>query len=184
VLGNPIKHGTFAISYSREVLAKNASGSDMKNLTSASRGSITNSQTERSGTRGKKVETLKDKVKAITRRSSPVNLEQVIADLNPILRGFANYFRMANCTELFKDLAIWIRRRLRHKQLSDWKKPTRLHRRLRQLGYKGDFPKIRMRSWLSSRSPQASFAMPNAWLAEMGLYDLTSVATGVLPKIT
>jgi hypothetical protein len=30
VLGNPIKHGTFVISNGREVLAKNASGSDMK----------------------------------------------------------------------------------------------------------------------------------------------------------
>jgi RNA-directed DNA polymerase len=123
----------------------------------------------------KKIDAFKDQVKAITRRSSPVNMEQVIADLNPILRGFANYFRMANCKELFKDLAVWIRRRLRHKQLSDWKKPSRLHRRLRQLGYKGDFPKIRMRSWRNSRSPQASFAMPNAWLAELGLFDLTSV---------
>ncbi len=132
----------------------------------------------------KKVTALKDKVKAITRRSSPVNLEQVITDLNPILRGFANYFRMANCKELFKDLAVWIRRRLRQKQLSDWKKPERLHRRLRQLGYKGDFPKIRMRSWRNSRSPQASFAMPNAWLADLGLFDITSVETGVLPKPT
>ena len=38
VLRNPAKHGTFAISNRREVLAKSASGSDMKNLTSASRG--------------------------------------------------------------------------------------------------------------------------------------------------
>jgi hypothetical protein len=113
-----------------------------------------------------------------------VNLEQVIADLNPILRGFANYFRMANCKGVFEDLAVWIRRRLRHKQLSDWKKPERLHRRLRQLGYTGDFSKIRMRSWRNSRSPQASFAMPNAWLAELGLFDITSVETGVLPKLT
>lgn len=132
----------------------------------------------------KKVSALKDKVKAITRRSSPVNLEQVIADLNPILRGFANYFRMANCKGVLEELAVWIRRRLRQKQLSDWKKPSRLHRRLRQLGYKGDFPKLRMRSWRNSRSPQASFAMPNAWLAELGLFDITSVETGVLPKPT
>jgi RNA-directed DNA polymerase len=132
----------------------------------------------------KKVDAFKTKVKAITRRNSPVNLEQVIADLNPILRGFANYFRMANCKGAFSELAVWIRRRLRHKQLSDWKKPSRLHRRLRQLGYQGAFPKIRMRSWRNSRSPQASFAMSNTWLAELGLFDITSVETGVLPKLT
>jgi group II intron reverse transcriptase/maturase len=130
----------------------------------------------------KKIDAFTAKVKAITRRTSPVNLAQVIHDLNPVLRGFANYFRMANCKELFRDLSVWIRRRLRQKQLSDWKKPSRLHRRLRQLGYQGEFPKIRMRSWRSSRSPQASFAMPNAWLADLGLYDIASVETGVLPK--
>jgi hypothetical protein len=40
VLGNPAKCCSFVISNRREVLAKNASGSDMKNLTIASRGQI------------------------------------------------------------------------------------------------------------------------------------------------
>ena len=38
MLRNPAKHGTFVISNQREVLAKSASGSDLKNLTTASRG--------------------------------------------------------------------------------------------------------------------------------------------------
>lgn len=130
----------------------------------------------------KKVAAFKEKVKHITRRNSPVNLEQVIADLNPVLRGFANYFRIANCKGLFAKLMSWIRRRLRAKQLALWKRPGRLHRRLRQLGYQGDFPKIRMTRWRSSRSPQASWSMPNAWFRELGLFELTSVETGVLPQ--
>src|SRR6185369_14208224 len=121
------------------------------------------------------------KVKGLTHRNSPVNLEQVIADLNPVLRGFANYFRMANCQTVLRNLMSWIRRRLRAKQLALWKKPGRLHRRLRQLGYQGDFLKIRMTCWRNSRSTLASWAMPNAWLAELGLYDLAEVETGVLP---
>lgn len=136
------------------------------------------------GIQDKKINAFKAKVKAITRRNSPVNLTQVIDDLNPVLRGFANYFRMANCQAEFRDLSVWIRRRLRQKQLSDWKKPSRLHRRLRQLGYQGEFPRIRMRSWRSSRSPQANFAVPNAWLTDLGLYDIASVESGVLPKFT
>jgi RNA-directed DNA polymerase len=132
----------------------------------------------------KKVAAFKAKVKALTRRTSPVNLEKVIADLTPMLRGFANYFRMANCKGLFGELMRWIRRRLRAKQLALWKRPGRLHRRLRQLGYQGDFPKIRMACWRNSRSPQASWSMPNAWLSEQGLFDLTNVATGVLPQVT
>ena len=132
----------------------------------------------------KKVTAFKEKVRQITRRNSPVNLEQVIADLNPVLRGFANYFRMANCKGVFGELAGWIRRRLRSKQLSLWKKPQRLHRRLRQLGYGGDLSGMRMRSWRSSRSHLASWSISNAWLSQLGLFDLSAIPTGVLPQVT
>jgi RNA-directed DNA polymerase len=127
--------------------------------------------------REKKVCGLKEKVRKITRRNSPVNLEKVIKDLNPVLRGFANYFKAANCGGVFKELAMWIRRRLRAKQLKLWKKPRRLHRRLRQLGYRGEFSKIKMSSWRSSASPLASYAISNDYLRELGLFDLGRVRT-------
>lgn len=127
--------------------------------------------------REKKVCGLKDKVRKMIRRNSPVNLEKVIKDLNPVLRGFANYFRAANCAGVFKELAGWIRRRLRAKQLKLWKKPQRLHRRLRQLGYKGEFDKIKMSSWRNSASPLANYALSNDYLRELGLYDLGRVLT-------
>ena len=127
--------------------------------------------------REKKVCGFKDKVRKITRRNSPVNLVKVIKDLNPILRGFANYFKAANCGEVFKALAQWIRRRLRAKQLKLWKKPKRLHRRLRQLGYKGEFKKIKMSTWRNSASPLASWALSNDYLRELGLFDLCRVRT-------
>jgi hypothetical protein len=133
---------------------------------------------------GEKVAAFKAKVKAITRKTSPVNLAKVIADLNPVLRGWANYFRMANCKTLFGELAGWIRRRLRAKQLALWKKPERLIRRLRQVGVRGDLQKMRMTAWRTSRSSYASMAISNGYLAELGLYDITELETGVLPKAT
>ena len=113
-----------------------------------------------------------------------MSLAQVIADLNPVLRGFSTYFRMANCHGLFRELAGWIRRRLRAKQLSLWKTPARLHRRLRQLGHRDQFVAMRMRSWRSSLSPLAHWAIPTAWLRDQGLFDLASLPTGVLPQVT
>ena len=85
-----------------------------------------------------KITATKAKVKALTRRNSPVNLEELIKELNPLLRGFGNYYQMANCKGVFKELSLWIRRRLRAKQLALWKRPSRLHRRLRELGYQGE----------------------------------------------
>ncbi|MEM7784565.1 MAG: group II intron reverse transcriptase/maturase [Planctomycetota bacterium] len=128
-----------------------------------------------------KVASLKRQVKRITRRNSPVNLAKVISDLNPILRGWGNYFRMANCKTQFRELAGWIRRRLRAKQLALWKKPERLIRRLRQIGFTGELEKMRMTSWRTSRSSYAHSAISNHDLAEMGLFDLASIETGVLP---
>ena len=130
----------------------------------------------------KKVAAFKAKVKRITRRTSPVNLEKVIADLNPLLRGWGNYFRMANCKTQYAELAGWIRRRLRAKQLALWKKPDRLIRRLRQVGWQGDIQKMRMTSWRTSRSSYASMAINNGFLVELGLFDLASIKTGVLPE--
>jgi RNA-directed DNA polymerase len=126
-----------------------------------------------------KVRVFKDRVKGITRRNSPVNLERVILDLNPVCRGFAHYFRIANCSKEFKRLSEWIRRRLRAKQLALWKRPKRLHRRLRQLGYRGEFKAIKMNSWRNSASPLASYALSNQYLSSLGLFDIAKVQTGI-----
>jgi len=123
----------------------------------------------------KKVKQFKEKVKRLTNRSGGKPLWRVIAELNPLLRGFAHYFRIANGKGRFREFMTWIRRRLRAIQLRLWKKPRRLHRRLRQLGYSGEFLYIKMQSWASARSPLASMAMPNGWLYEQGLYNMELV---------
>jgi group II intron reverse transcriptase/maturase len=129
----------------------------------------------------KKLIAFKRKVKTLTRRNVGTNLQGVIRELNPVLRGFVNYFKIANCSRELKKLMGWIRRRLRCIQLKQWKKPGRLHRRLKQLGYKPPFKFIRMRSWRNARSPLASHAMPNCWFhEELGLVDLAGYETGVL----
>jgi hypothetical protein len=45
----------------------------------------------------KRLRRFKEKVRACTRRNTPVNLRKILDDLNPLLRGFANYFKVANC---------------------------------------------------------------------------------------
>ncbi|WP_025745027.1 reverse transcriptase domain-containing protein, partial [Salinivibrio costicola] len=84
----------------------------------------------------KKLARFKAKLKRMTKRNSGKPLPDIIKSLNPLLRGFSQYFRVANASREFKKLAAWLRRRLRSIQLRLWKKPSRLHRRLRQRGYK------------------------------------------------
>lgn len=125
----------------------------------------------------KKLQAFKEKIRKITRRNSPVNLEQLIAELNPLLRGFANYFRIANCKGVFRELAQWIRRRLRAKQMSLWKKAAKLHRELRRRGYRGDFKAIKMASWRNAACQLAHYALPNVHFEELGLFSMETVET-------
>lgn len=122
----------------------------------------------------------KHKVKQLTRRNGGISLAEVIKRLNPVLRGFVNYFSIANCSQLLKLLSGWIRRRLRAIQLRLWKKPRRLHRRLKQLAYKPPFKFITMNSWRSANSPLSNYSMPNQWFTELGLYSTEDVTTGWL----
>lgn len=128
----------------------------------------------------KKVVAFKAKVKGITRRNQGRNLMAIIRELNPVLRGFVNYFRVANCKGVLNDLMAWIRRRLRCIQLAQWKKPHKLHRRLKQLGYQPPFRFIRMRSWRNALSPLAHLAMPNDWFhSELKLVNMARTDVGI-----
>jgi group II intron reverse transcriptase/maturase len=89
-----------------------------------------------------KLKAFKAKVKQITRRNTEGNLGTVLKHLNPVLRGFVNYFKIANISTKLKGLASWIRRRLRCIQLKLWKKPAKIHRRLKQLRYNPRFKSI------------------------------------------
>ena len=127
----------------------------------------------------RKLKALKVKVKRITKRNGGKNLAEVLKELNPVLRGFVNYFKIANIGKILNQLSGWIRRRLRGVQLRLWKKPGKLHRRLKQLGYKPPFKFIQMNSWRNSASPLANYAMPNNWFKEIGLYQINEVKTGI-----
>jgi len=127
-----------------------------------------------------KLKALKEKVKQLTKRNGGGNLAMVLKTLNPVLRGFVNYFKIANISTILGKLLTWIRRRLRSIQLKLWKKPSRLHRRLKQLKYKPPFKFIKMSTWRNSASPLASYAMSNEWFKEIGLYPIDEVKTGVL----
>tara|TARA_R110002167_G_scaffold4648_9_gene21979 strand:+ start:7067 stop:8335 length:1269 start_codon:yes stop_codon:yes gene_type:complete len=132
----------------------------------------------------KKIERFKQRVKELTRRNGGKPLLRVFEDLNPVLRGFSEYFKVANCKGQLVRLMQWIRRRLRAIQLKLWKKPTRLHRRLRQLGYRPWFRSIKMNSWRNANSQPATAAMPNRWFhEELRLYDMAAIKTGVLVPI-
>jgi group II intron reverse transcriptase/maturase len=67
----------------------------------------------RIGVRTKALEQFKDKVRLLTRRQQGRNVDAVLVKLNPVLRGFANYFGVAEVTGLLLRLDKWVRTRIR-----------------------------------------------------------------------
>lgn len=128
----------------------------------------------------KRIKRLKDNIRNITPRNSGRNVEMMIKELNPILRGWANYFKVANCKGTYADIMAWLRRRLRMKKMKEWKSWRALHKQLRRMGYEGDFEKISMSRWRNSASPLISMALPNKWFDEMKLFDISKLQVGTL----
>jgi RNA-directed DNA polymerase len=63
--------------------------------------------------RERSLEKFKDRVRFVTRRQQGRNVDAVINDLNPVIRGFANYFGVAEVFRTFRGLDKWIRMRIR-----------------------------------------------------------------------
>ncbi|MEK3988420.1 group II intron reverse transcriptase/maturase [Robertmurraya sp. FSL R5-0851] len=132
----------------------------------------------------KKLKKFKDKVKLKTRKNQTVDIQILIQEgLNPLIRGWGNYFGKGNVKSLFKKLDSWIRRRLRMVQLRSWRHVKNLHRALRKKGWReNSLQGIRMFAWRSSKSPMVHGALDNEFFSNLGLVSLESRFTTVVPK--
>ena len=77
---------------------------------------------------------MKERVRDITTRNGGRDMIRVIQETSEFLRGWKNYFRLADTPQVFEKLDEWIRRRLRMAQLKQWKRGTTVFRELRARG--------------------------------------------------
>jgi group II intron reverse transcriptase/maturase len=82
----------------------------------------------------KALETMKERVRLMTRRTVGRSIERVAAELRSYLVGWKEYFRLAETPNVFKALDQWIRHRLRAIHLKQWKRGTTIFRELRARG--------------------------------------------------
>jgi len=62
--------------------------------------------------REKSIRRFMDQVRARTRRRIPLKTQELIAGLNPLLRGWGNYYKRAHVRKLFHRLDGWIKHRI------------------------------------------------------------------------
>jgi RNA-directed DNA polymerase len=74
----------------------------------------------------KSVDRFKDSIRRKTRRRIPLSTAELIRELNPVIRGWGEYYKRAHVRRLFNQLDRWVERRLwshRHKRwrCAGWK---------------------------------------------------------------
>ncbi|CAN5571799.1 hypothetical protein BH10BAC1_BH10BAC1_13640 [soil metagenome] len=131
--------------------------------------------------------TLKQKLKLITRKTTPSSLSERIRKLKEVQRGWINYFRMGSIYGKLKDLDGWLRNRLRYCIWHDWKKPERKRKNLIRLGidqgHAYAFSRTRMGGWRVAQSPILTTTITLKRLEKKGYESLLNYYLKVSPQL-
>jgi RNA-directed DNA polymerase len=118
-----------------------------------------------------------ERVRELTRRTRGISLQEMVEQLTQYLRGWRGYFGFCQTPSVLQELDSWVRRRLRCVQWKQWKRGKRRFAELRRLGVGKDLAAQTAGSphgpWRISRSPALSYALPNAFLKDLGLLSLS-----------
>jgi len=122
----------------------------------------------------KSIKRFKDRVRELTDRNCGKSMVQIIAQLNRFLKGWWNYYRLAEARYIFKELNNWIIRRLRCIKWKQWKNPRTKVRELRKRGishrYAVSCGNARKKHWRMSRVKWVVFALPKNYFLSLGLF--------------
>jgi len=122
----------------------------------------------------KSIKRFRKHLKELFRMGKGRNLRGFIRkDLNPVIRGWINYFRLAETKGFAEELDQWIRRRLRLILWRQWKRPWTRFKNLMKFGiaeeraaqsaFNGRGP------WLNSGRSHMNFALPKKFFDKIGL---------------
>ena len=135
----------------------------------------------------KKWKALKEKLKAITRKTTPSTFDERITKLKEIQRGWINYFRMASMQAKLNEIDRWLRNRLRYCIWEDWKKPDRRRKNLIRLGIRNGqayaWSRTRMGGWAVAQSPILGTTISLESLVRRGYESMLSYYEKVSPQL-
>ncbi len=123
------------------------------------------------------VQRLRKKMRKVIGRSARgQSIEHLIKKLTPILRGWYNYYDLAETAWSFAGPDAYIRRRIRWLYWRHWKTPRTRRKRLIALGLRPEQARKTAYSncgpWRSSCIPGVRQALPNSHFDKLGLYSL------------
>lgn len=124
------------------------------------------------------IKRLKTKVKLYCRKGRGRSLEHTITLLKPVLRGWFNYFKLAEVKKVFEELDSWLRRRLRCIIWRQWKRSGTRFKKLVQMGLKEDRARLSASNgrgaWWNSGKSHMNHAFPKKYFDAIGLYSFVN----------
>jgi RNA-directed DNA polymerase len=122
------------------------------------------------------VQRLTQKVRDVMRAGRGRSLARTIEDLNPLLRGWATYFRLTETKGVLEELDGWLRRRLRCLLWRQWPRRATRARKLRALGLDADRARRSASNghgpWWNAGASHMNQALPAKYFTAMGLVSL------------
>ncbi len=132
-------------------------------------------------------EKLKQKLKTITRKTTPKSFDERIQKLNEVQRGWVNNFRIASIYVKLQDIDGWVRNRLRYCIWHHWKKSERKRKNLIRLGIDYDFAyawsRTRMGGWAVAQSPILGTTITLERLNKRGYKSMLSLYEKISPQL-
>ena len=125
---------------------------------------------------GKALNTFKQRIRQITRRTRGRNLSEVAEELRRYLPGWKAYFHLAQTPRRFRELDEWLRHRLRALQLKHWRRGTTMYRALREMGASRDQAARvagNARRWWHNSRLELNRLMPIAYFERLGVPRLS-----------
>ncbi len=127
----------------------------------------------------KSVRRLMDKLRLLTSRRKGWSMNTRIERLNQVIRGWVNYFHLADMRKLCLRLDAWLRRRLRMCYWKQWKRIKTRHDNLVRLGIPSwkawEHANTRKGYWHIANSWILACTLTNAYFAQAGLVCLSDV---------
>ena len=121
----------------------------------------------------KAIARFKARIPERTRRTRGISLTRMVTQIATYLRGWLGYFNDCQTPSVLQTLESWLRRRLRSVVWKQWKQGRRRLRELRNRGVGKDLAAqtagIPHGPWRIANSPALAIALPNAYLAQLGL---------------
>jgi RNA-directed DNA polymerase len=124
------------------------------------------------------VDRMKGKLREMFRAAKGRNIGSFIEELTPVLRGWVNYFRLAEVKGIFEELDGWMRRKLRCLLWRQWKRSYTRAKNLMRLGLKEEQAWTSATNgrgpWWNSGASHMNQCLPKSFFDRLGLVSLLS----------